>query len=234
MSETDYVRAELVSLQRLEGEFSRHRSEFQRTRDDVLALNGEISNLKTLVQGNIGDLRAAISGVITKFDEKSKTNWPAIALAVSMVPAVWLFVTTYTQNALSPTVAATSLNAEALKRQNEAITILQQSSAGSTSSDIASRADRQQLNDRLRLIEAELGKEIGDRRAISAEFRVSLAEIESQFHALSNLENLRAAQQEQLNALMWEKSHPGERYPNGTFFPAPVFRDQSSSNTQPP
>ena len=59
--------------------------------------------------------------------------------------------------------------------------------------------------------------------------RVQIGEIEQQFHSVSNLDNLRAAQQERLNAMLWEKSHPGERYPNGTFFPTSIFQGNGGS-----
>ena len=104
----DDVRADIYGYQRLEAEFSRYRSEFQRTRDDVLAISGEFTNFKSTVQSGMADLRTGISSLGTKLDEKSKTNWPAVALAISMVPAIWLFVTTYTQNAISPTAACVS------------------------------------------------------------------------------------------------------------------------------
>ncbi len=228
----DDVRADIYGYQRLEAEFSRYRSEFQRTRDDVLAISGEFTNFKSTVQSGMADLRTGISSLGTKLDEKSKTNWPAVALAISMVPAIWLFVTTYTQNAISPTAAGTAINGEALKRQNEALLVLQQSAATNSASGIASLADRTQLNERVRLLESEVGKEAADRRAMAAETRVKIAEIETQFHAISDIENLRSVWQHRINSLMWEKINPGQRYPSDSFFPTSIFRGdgQDSGN----
>ena len=72
-------------------------------------------------------------------------------------------------------------------------------------------------------------QEAADRKSQLAQTRVQLSEVEQQFHSVSNLENLRAAQQERLNAMLWEKSHPGERYPNGTFFPSSIFQGTGGS-----
>ena len=44
-----------------------------------------------------------------------------------------------------------------------------------------------------------------------------MAEIEQQIHSVSNLENLRAAQQERLNSMLWEKSIPASAIPTAHF-----------------
>lgn len=217
-------------LQRIDADFARYRTEFQRTRDDVLQITSDLTNLKTFVQNDISDLKSSINALATKLEEKSKTNWPAVALAISMVPALWLFVTTYTANAISPTNSATALNSEEIKRINGLQNTLQQEAAASTAADVNSRSDRAQLNERIQKLETTVSNDIADRRAAAAATKVSLAEIEGQFHALSNLDNLRAAQQERLNSLLWEKSHPGERYPNGTFFPTSIFQGPNGNN----
>jgi hypothetical protein len=226
--------AELLSLQRLEADFGRHRAEFQRTRDDVLSFGSELANLKTGVQGSIADLRASVNALAAKLDEKGKTNWPAVALAISIVPALWLFVTTYTQNAIAPSIASTAVNSKAIEQQGVIVAGLQQSTAGSARADEASRTDRAQLNDRIRSLEGDVAKEIADRRAIAAELKVANAEIETQFHAVSDLENLRTVWQSRINSLLWDKAYPGEHFPSETFFPTSIFHDSGTSRVTTP
>ncbi len=101
--------------------------------------------------------------------------------------------------------------------------------SGSNTADAISRTDRQQLNDRVVKLENSVLSETSDRKEQAAEFRVQLKEVEQQFHSVSNLENLRAAQQQRLNAQLWEKTHPGERYPDSTFFPTSIFQGEGGS-----
>lgn len=115
-------------------------------------------------------------------------------------------------------------NSNVLSRMSQTLRSVEEKTAESAAADANSKADRDQLNQRVAKLESILANEITDRRATSAETRIQLAEVEQQFHSVSNLENLRAAQQERLNAMLWEKSHPGERYPNGTFFPTSIFQ----------
>jgi hypothetical protein len=141
-----------------------------------------------------------------------------------MVPGIWLFVTTYTQNAIYPSVAAAALNATEIRRLSDVVVTLGQNVSGSTAADVASRSDRGQLNERVHALEAEASKGSADLRATSAETKVSLAEIETQFHAASDIGNLRSIWQNRINSLLWEKVHPGEHYPAEAFFPTSVFK----------
>jgi hypothetical protein len=177
-------------LHRLEGQY-------QRTRDDVNVLKSQ----QEVLQRDIGGLATNIQALTNKLDEKSRTNWPALGLAVAMfgisVPGLGWVTASYTNSALAPIKNATDLNSETLRH----------------------------FDDRVRTIESGLSTEVADRRANQAATKVSLAEIESQFHALSNVENLRAAQQERFNSMLYETANPGKRYPNGTFFPTSIFQN---------
>jgi hypothetical protein len=209
----------LLSLQRLEAAFSRHQGEFQRTRDDVNSFGSELANLKTGVQSSFADLRASVNALTAKLDEKSKTNWPAVALAISMVPAVWLFVTTYTQNAIAPSISATAINAKAVEQQASILSMLQQSSASSAAADVASRTDRGQLNDRMRGVENDLSKEIADRRSFAAEMVAKQIEIETQFCEQGHIINLMHANDLRNTAILYHKV-TGDTYPtDNAYYP---------------
>lgn len=131
---------------------------------------------------------------------------------------------------LSLLAQTATLNGETINRMLERQRLVDDSISKSTSADENSRTDRSQLNTRMSKIESQLASEVQERRTHSAETRVQLAEIEQQFHSVSNIANLRAAQQERMNSMMWEKTHPGERYPNGTFFPTSIFQGPGGAN----
>jgi septal ring factor EnvC (AmiA/AmiB activator) len=218
---------------------SRFEGTFTQTRDDVNTLKQGYAVLQRDLGSFVQEIKAQITTLGSKLEEKSRTNWPAIGLAVSLftisVPGLAFIMASYTGNALAPIASATTLNADAIKHLTDGLAALQQMAASSTAADANSRTDRVQLNDRVQRLETGLAAEIADRRSWTAETRVHLAEIEQQFHSVSNVENLRAAQQERINTFLWEKSHPGERYPNGTFFPTSIFQGPGgSASTTPP
>lgn len=97
--------------------------------------------------------------------------------------------------------------------------------ARSSSADQASQTDRQQLNSRLTAVEGRQATGNSERKAAMAEIGARLVEIEQQFHALSNIANIQMANQNRINAMLWEKVHPGERYPERDFFPQSIFQN---------
>ena len=117
----------------------------------------------------------------------------------------------------------TTENATGLKSLETEQSVLVQRSASSLEADSNSRTDRAQLNDRVAKVENSLAQEIGDRRSEDATLRTQLAEVETQFHAVSDDTNLRAAEQERLNSLLWDKAY-GQKYPSGVFFPPSMFQ----------
>lgn len=114
-------------------------------------------------------------------------------------------------------------NSADLKIMRDQIAMLQQSSAQSRESDAESRTNRGELGARVAKLEANMGQETADRRAQEASFGTHLGEIETQFHAVSDIGNLRGAQQERLNAMLWQKAY-GQSYPSQTFFPPSMFQ----------
>jgi septal ring factor EnvC (AmiA/AmiB activator) len=210
-------------LGRLERSFDLQEKEFQKTRDDVNTLK----TAQSVIQRDLGTLTSAIQSLSTKLDEQSRTNWPAIALAVTMfiavVPGMGFLMTNYTTSALAPLTNASNINSTTIAHMADQLRTLEAASAGSQMADVNSRADRQQLNERMHTLETAVSGEVAERRAGAATVKAALAEIEGQFHAVSNIENLRAAQQERLNSMLYEAANPGKRYPNGTFFPTSLF-----------
>lgn len=212
-------------VSRLQRSFDTQEKQFQATRDDVNALKSS----QIIVQRDLATLNNSINALAAKIEERSKTNWPALTIAASMsVPMVGLLgfvVTIYISAAMAPISTSATINAEKIAHLSDSMRVVEGSAIAGQAADANSRVDRAQLNDRLRAAEVGLATEISDRRSNTASTKVALAEVETQLRAICSTENLRAAQQERLNSLMWEKSHPGERYPNGTFFTPCIAHD---------
>lgn len=117
-----------------------------------------------------------------------------------------------------------SVSSEATKHHTEELSTLMSNSLASSTSDSASRTDRQQLNERLRVLEAAVSNGTADRKNQSGEMGARLLEMEQQFASVSTLENLRWSQQQSFNSLEFEKTHPGERYPAINYFPTSIFQ----------
>ncbi len=119
------------------------------------------------------------------------------------------------QGALQRQQANTAVIAN-LREQTEAHG---QAIAASSRADEQSRTDRAQLNDRVRKTEEEVAADQTVFQSQIAELNANQREIETQFKSLSNITNLELAHIQQWIAQLWEASHPGQRFPESTFYP---------------
>jgi predicted nuclease with TOPRIM domain len=103
----------------------------------------------------------------------------------------------------------------------------------SQAADVNSRTDRDQLNNRVKTLETDLAHEVTTRNAEQAANRVNHGEVETQFHAVSNIENLRWAYQNRLNTVLFNRTHPGENWPAENFFPPTIFQSVPSGGGTP-
>jgi hypothetical protein len=208
----------------LVGSIDKLAARFDETRKTNWPLLALLSGLLPLIIGGMGFFitsytASAISPFQTQIAQV-QTNVNTLSKQISDIASIQIS----RGKEISLIAQETTTNGEIIKRMTTNQERMSDQVVASAAADVASRTDRLQLNDRMKKLEDIVAHETADRRAQGAEFRVHLGEIEEQFHSVSNLENLRAAQQERLNALMWEKSHPGDRYPNGTFFPTSIFQ----------
>jgi hypothetical protein len=111
-----------------------------------------------------------------------------------------------------------------VRRNADALKVVSDSVAASAFADGVSRTDRTQLNDRLRLVENTVSANEVQNRGQTAEVQARLLEVEQQFANVSNVMNIRAAEQNRVNAMTYEKTHPGERYPDSSFYPTSIFQ----------
>ncbi len=118
---------------------------------------------------------------------------------------------------LASLIAEQKTSADTLQRLSEA-------TSHSSASEAASQADRVQINMRIQSLEQQEAKVVADRASARAEVSARLVEIEQQFHAMSNISNIQMANQNRINSMLWEKTHPGERYPERDFFPSTIYQ----------
>lgn len=177
---------------------------------------------------------AELKPLIEKLESMRRPNWPLMASVLSlfliMVSGVWLIiglkidavVTPFSiqQSGLTSSVAS---NTERL-RQLEAIT------AGSTSADVQSRTDRQQLNDRMRQVESTIGSNAQERRGQIQTINAKLVEIETQFCASDIVRNLTHAMDMRVTAILWHRAFPDTVMPtDNALYPQICNRTTPSS-----
>ncbi len=95
---------------------------------------------------------------------------------------------------------------------------LQSDLSSNNARDGQSEFDRARLNDGVASLRKELGEGKAERKENEARFRAALTEIETQFRAVAQMDNLRTVENRRALALLWEKVF-GSRYPDRDFFP---------------
>jgi hypothetical protein len=97
---------------------------------------------------------------------------------------------------------------------------VENSTLSSNAADAASRTDREQLNNRLRVLEATVQEDSAQRRSEAAAITQKLTEVETQFCASDIVRNLLHANELRLFSLLWAKIYPGEHMPtDNAYYP---------------
>jgi hypothetical protein len=187
----------------------------------------------------LGKLSVAIAALSDKLEIKSRPNWPFmgtligafIALMIAFPGGALYIVRGDIEHATSPINSRLEAISANLNTQRQEIARLDSMVTGSAQADAQSRVDREQLNRRVENNQdniAVLGTSV---REMDARFSAALAEIESQFHSVSDIGNIHLAQQNRMNAIMWEKLNPGQRFPSDIFFPSSIFNQTPLSGS---
>jgi len=126
-----------------------------------------------------------------------------------------------------------TVNNSYIKKISEDLQRVTEMALQSSQSDANSRTDREQINRRMAEAEEKLSGEIAQRRSQMAAVDVHLAEIEQQFHAVANMENMRWTWQNRFNGMVFPKAFPGSAWPGDTFYPSSIFQGRGGSPTMP-
>jgi hypothetical protein len=95
----------------------------------------------------------------------------------------------------------------------------------STQADAISRADRAQLNERIRALETSLAVNLGERRAQFGIIQARLVEVETQFCGNDVVRNLMHANDLRVLAILWHKAFPDSTLPTDNAFYPKICRD---------
>lgn len=161
-----------------------------------------------------------IKSISGRLEASGRPNWPLMASAVSlflvMITGIWIVLGLKIDATLNPL----SLNLQELKVGRaaglERLNSLVNDVASSTQADTSSRADRSQLNDRMRIIEVIQGKSTNTLVAMDQK----LVEVETQFCASDIVRNLNQSDNMRVLSLLWPKGFPGTTYPlTNTYYP---------------
>ena len=185
---------------------------FERSQEEqeknISKLGQEVYSVKSqadFIQRDIAKINTLIETLSAKLEERGRTNWPAVSAFLALIPMMAVILAMYVGYSVSPMAGRISVleaNTAHLTNDYANIERLQQASAAA---DVNSSTDRTQLNEKVRLLQEGLASEIAQRRESASAFRVSLAEIETQFCASDSTRNLMHANDLRNIAVLWEK-----------------------------
>jgi hypothetical protein len=155
---------------------------------------------------NVTDLLVKLDGKIDNIQIGRRPNLSAIAAVAAVLVTVI---------ATSGGVAWTIINsniAGAVRQPNDDITHL--------TDNLRSLADSYSKQwDRLGKIEKTIADGQAERRAEQASLEQREAEFETQFRANDALNNMTRMWQNRINAMVWERTFPGSRWPGDSYYP---------------
>lgn len=125
------------------------------------------------------------------------------------------------------TLTLTQQSAAQQANQNqlsERLHTVETTSTTSSQADATSRTDREQLNNRMRMMENNIASESSERKSFEAALKSDQKESEAQFKGLSVLINLTKDHFSQLFGIIWAKVFPGQTLPATPYRPQ-LWRD---------
>lgn len=190
----------------------------------------------------------------TDIERVSKTDWGLLAsvgsVAVAMIAGCWLVIGLQIDARVGPLRVDLEQTRTQGAQNTERLRFVETATTNSSQADVASRADRSQLNERIRQLEntAPAGTQAAadvvnlkanqmaafDRiqalRQETASQNAALIEIETQFCGQDNLRSQIHAQDLRIEAMLWKKLF-GEEMPISNAFYARVGRCNGGSTT---
>jgi hypothetical protein len=175
-------------------------------------------------------VEAEVRPMQARLEEVGRPNWALMTSMASaaflVVAAVWMIIGLKIDATMSPLALELTQLRTASGVALERITALNTLATSSTAADAASRADREQLNSRVRVVESSAAQRRTDLSVLDAR----MVEIETQFCARDNIANLMHAFDLRLFAMMWAKTFPGSVYPTDNAFYPKVCNQNVTAN----
>jgi hypothetical protein len=203
-------------------------------------------------------LHAALSPLRSDVDRIQRPDWGFISavagLLVAMVAGCWLIIGLEIDNKVGPLRVDLEQTRTATTSNNERLRFVETATSNSTQADVASRADRSQINERLHQLEdvSPLGQQaaadvsnlkasmlqvferIQQLRTSATSQAAALVEIETQFCGQDSLRSQIHAQDLRTTAMLWKKVY-GDEMPISNAFYARVgrcFAQSTASGSQ--
>lgn len=147
-------------------------------------------------------------------------NWIGFfSIVVGLSTLGWLLLNLQITNITGPLLADMRSEQTQLADNDNRVRKVENDSLSSIQADIASRGDRGQLNERVKVVESSMSEGQSDRKAKEASFSASLSEIEGQICSQDDTRNLMHADDLRVMSMLWQHSHLG-RYPtDNAFYP---------------
>jgi hypothetical protein len=139
-------------------------------------------------------LDTSMKGVEKQITDFGKTNWPLIVASLSVVMGIlaggWVIMGLFVQSATAPQTVALGQLLSTTSNLDNRLHLVENSTFASNAADSAGRSDREQLNGRLRTLEATVHEDSAQRRSEGAAITQKLTEVETQFCASDIVRNL--------------------------------------------
>lgn len=202
-------------------------------------LNNFRESLNDAASRNItrAEAESHFKALADKLDTVTKPNWMLLSIAATIllgsIGGVWGLVGLQISNAVNPLGLSLSEIKEAgiardsvLTEMGQRLRITEGAANKSALADEQSRTDRGQANVRIHDLETQASELAAVRRAETADFKAKLAEIETQFKAITNTHAIFIDNVEQWFAVIYEQVF-GKPFPRSTFRPT-FHRDGTS------
>lgn len=163
----------------------------------------------------------------TKIDGMTKTNWPLLAAIVSIVFVLvsggWLIIGLKIEAAEAPISQAVSTISSSSVINSKAIHGLEERTADSSMANSVSKADRQQLNERMRALEGSVNTQVAARNSQVSSLVARIGEAETQARGLSDIVNIYKDTTHQWVGILFDRVF-AEPLPQSLFRPTPPTR----------
>jgi hypothetical protein len=207
------------------------------TQDDLEAIHesldrrdatfaAQLEKLSSRLEAQTAAIVSRVETVSAAINERGRVTLPilgsgVVAVAILLGGLRWI-ITAET----GPILTRLESNSVTLSSHSQEIHDVNAMAQSSTSADQRSEVNRKELGSRQDRMESTLTQLLADYQAIATKVASTIIEIESQFKAVSNIENLRWAQQMRQNCEIYIKMNDGKMCPQGAvFFPPSIFRE---------
>lgn len=205
------------------------RQEYMATKD---ALTEKTDQLRISLESRIQNTTEPME---SRLEAMGRPNWALMTSVASVfvvvVTGIWLVIGLKIDATIAPVTLDIAQVRAIQTTRGTTLHDIESQAVASTASDVLSRSDRGQLNDRLRSLEALVSAGRAARQASNDTIQARLTEIETQFCAADIIRNLMHAQDMRVFSIIWHKTMPTTNYPtDNAYYPQICNRGQTAAS----